>query len=273
MRYGSAILSLRLCASALKSNPGGTRSRASAGSVLMESILVMPILFTLIFAIVQFALIWYAQIMTHYAAYNACRAALVYHPADYAEPVDRTDADGHRDTEWKFLPQSGVCYEAACRTLAWVSFSPDGGTGSYGIPGWGMIPASSHIANQVRIDPSKCRDGAGVVLPQVDATYTNLTPSVCVRVNFDYPLHVPVIGKMLAYLLRQDGDYPSHWETTGWSPSAAGIAASESASALHRTMKTDFVTLHAYCVLPKPWATSCFALRPDEKAETEDGGG
>ena len=259
MRYGSA----------LKSN---LDKRASeAGTVLMESILVMPLLFTLVFAIVQFALVWYAQIMTHYAAYNACRAALVYHPTAYAQPKETTDADGQKDTEWIFDAQKGVCYEAACRTLAWVGFSPDNGAGSYGIPGWGTIPASSHIANQVRIDPGKSRDGVGVVLPQVDAAYTNLTPSVCVRVEFDYPLHIPVIGKMLAYFLRQEETHPSTWETTGWMPTAEGIAASESSDSLHKTMGTDYVTLHAYCALPKPWATSRFALRPQEVSGTNDG--
>ena len=46
-----------------------------SGTVLMECVLVLPLLTLLIFSIVQFALIWYAQIMTHYAAYNAARAA------------------------------------------------------------------------------------------------------------------------------------------------------------------------------------------------------
>ena len=44
-------------------------SQRTRGTVLMECTLVLPILVSVIFAIVQFALIWYAHLMTHYAAY------------------------------------------------------------------------------------------------------------------------------------------------------------------------------------------------------------
>ena len=98
----------------------GCATDSRNGTVLMETVLVLPLLMTFMFAIVQFALVWYAQLMTHYAAYNAARAALVYHPSEYRETENGTVSS-------KFREKSGVCWQAAVRTLASVSFSPDGG--------------------------------------------------------------------------------------------------------------------------------------------------
>ena len=226
----------------VRSNPGGTRSVASAmrhGTVLMECVLVLPLLTLLIFAIVQFALIWYAQIMTHYAAYNAARAALVYHPSEYS------------DGEGKFFSSKGPCWLAAVNSLSWVSSSIDGGHGSLQaiIPNWGTVPSSSYIENQVRIDVDDSSEGG------------DREPCIKVRVNFDFPLHVPVIGKMLMYSLNTKKVF-DEWTTTGWSPDPATYAASQDAA--HPIMQCDYVRLHAYCVMPKPWATTHVCRIPTE---------
>jgi len=210
------------------------------GTVLMECVLVLPILTLLVFAIVQFSLIWYAQIMTHYAAYNAARAALVYHPGEYRV------TDAKDNVTQKFKQTSGVCWEAACRTLAWVGNAPDGGESSFTVPGWwqgGAIPNSSHIRRQVRIIAAECSEG-------LDKN----APAVKVAVEFDFPLHVPVIGRMLAYFDKIDR--PSRWDVAGWNPDPAGIA--ELDSSLHESMKTDFVRLKAVAMMPKLWHTSRF---------------
>ena len=229
------------------------------GTVLMETVLVLPILTLLIFAIVQFVLIWYARIMTQYAAYNAARAALVYHPGEYRDvemPSKRVKPE--------FLPDRGPCWKAACRTLAWASSSPewqseDGGGGSkLGIPGWyDSIPHSSHIENQVRIVVKN----AGGELESVEMTNA---PVVRVTVDFDCPLHVPVIGRMLAYLDKVEGKTPSKYEVWGWNPDAGGLA--ELDSCRHKTMKVDFITLRATAILPKPYRTSHFARIPTGSA-------
>lgn len=225
----------------------GRRQSRRAGSVLMECVLVLPLLTLLIFAIVQFALLWNAQIMTHYAAYNAARAALVYHPAEYRKE------DGLSP---EFQVSSGVCWEAAWRTLAWVSSSPDMDSGTkYKIPGWWLgaggdspVPASSCIENQVRIV------GDGQSAEMTDA------PIVKVTVAFDFPLHVPVIGRMIAYFDHLEAAHPSSWEVTGWRPAAS---APELDKALHHpVMGVDYVTLLSTVMLPKPWRTSHFARRP-----------
>lgn len=220
------------------------------GTVLMECVLVMPLLLMLIFSIVQFALIWYAQIMTHYAAYNAARAALVYHPGEYRQK------DAKANTTDEFLERKGPCWEAACRTLAWVSSSPawdSDGMGGVGrtlrVPGWWdgrPIPYSAHIANQVRLRKEECSEGLGTNAPVVKVT-----------VEFDFPLHVPVVGRMLAYLDKVDDTAPSRYDLWGWTPDAAGAAQLEAHR--HSTMKTDFITLTAVALMPKLWDTSFFA--------------
>lgn len=209
------------------------------GTVLMESVLVLPLLSVLILATVQFALVWYAQIMTHYAAYNAARAALVYHPAEYSD-------------NGVFFSSRGPCWEAAVTTLSWVSSSVGGGGSMYAvIPNWGVVPCSSHIENQVRLDPNACTEGRSD------------EPCIKIRLTFDFPLHVPVIGKMIAYALNTTGD-EDMWSPTGWSPGAGRYAAAESAR--HPTMQGDFIRLHAYCMLPKPWSTLRYPRRPAEEA-------
>ena len=236
-------------------NPGGTRADVSAshrGTVLMECVFVLPLLTLLIFAIVQFSLIWYAQIMTHYAAYNAARAALVYHPGEYREIGDKGQVI---DT---FKATSGACWEAACRTLAWVSMSPDGGGTGFGIPGWwkqsdgyAPIPSSSFIQNQVRV----------VTNLSASCEITN-APVVKVTIEFDFPLHVPVIGKMLAYFAHVEQAYPSQWNVAGWTPSTEGVAALDAQNA-PAAMRMDYVTLTATALLPKLWSSKRFARHPD----------
>lgn len=243
---------------------GGTRSCASAsntGTVLMECVLVLPLLTLLIFAIVQFALIWYAQIMTHYAAYNAARAALVYHPGEYREVDEKGQVTD------KFLKTSGVCWEAACRTLAWVSMSPDGGGSGFGIPGWwkqgdgyAPIPASSYVQNQVR-----------VVDDLASSCELTNAPAVKVTLEFDFPLHVPVIGKMIAYFAHVEESHPSRWEVTGWQPSAKGVVALDAHNAL-TAMGIDYVTLTATSLMPKLWSSKRFARHPGYSQEVQKGG-
>lgn len=212
------------------------------GTVLMETVLVLPLLMTMIFAIVQFSLVWYARIMTQYAAYNAARAALVYHPGEY-----RVAGPDNKVTEI-FEKKKGPCWQAACRTLAWVSSSPEREDGSkFGIPGWyDRIPNSTCIGQQVRIVQS----------PENSVEMTN-APVVKVTVEFDYPLLVPVIGRMLAYLDRVEKDAPSRYEAWGWNPDSTGLAKLDTLR--HHAMGVDFITLSATAILPKPYRTSHFA--------------
>lgn len=226
-------------------------STSRSGTVLMECVLVLPLLTLLIFSIVQFALIWYAQIMTHYAAYNAARAALVYHPGEYRE------VDEKKRVLPTFQKKSGVCWEAACRTLAWVSSSPDGGGTGFGIPGWyAQIPNSSHIERQVRVAQG-----------ETESFEMTNAPVVRVTIEFDCPLHVPVIGHMLAYFDKMEETSPSTYEIWGWKPDTAGEA--ELKGRVHDAMKTDFITLRATAILPKLWKTTRFARKMEASSFAE----
>lgn len=218
------------------------------GVVLMECVLVLPVLTLLMFAVVQFALIWHAQIMTHYAAYNAARATLVYHPGEYTT----TNEYG----EVVFRSKSGVCWEAACQSLAWVSSSRTDKESGLKIPGWWTtnkerLPYSSAIAGQVQIVAEGCEEN-----------YSG-KPVVKVTVGFDYPLYVPVIGKMLAYFSHVEESQPSRWEITGWTTSAEGLAALDAAN--RRTMLgVDYMTLTSTVLMPKLWSTKRYARRPSQ---------
>lgn len=223
----------------VRPNPGRMRSVASAmhhGTVLMECVLVLPLLTLLIFAIVQFALIWYAQIMTHYAAYNAARAALVYNPAEYSK-------DG------VFLQRSGVCWRAAVQSLSWVASSPSEES-DFRIPGLTAGPLyASKVEQQVRISPQSFEG--------------TVDPVVAIQVEFDYPLHVPVIGHMLSYFTHA-ADSRSELEIWGWKPDAQGELLVQSVTSAH-PLAGEYVTLHANCVLPKPWQTTRFARIPESE--------
>ena len=59
------------------------RGAGSGGSVMLEFVIAFPVILVLIFACVQFAHIWIAKMVTHYAAFCAARTALVCHVSEY----------------------------------------------------------------------------------------------------------------------------------------------------------------------------------------------
>ena len=126
---------------------------------MMEAILVLPLLLMLTMGIVQFARLWQARLMTWYAAYNAARAALVYHPGEYRED----------DT---FFADRGVAWMAAVQTLAWTSHTDD--SDSFDMPSFGRIPNSSDIMNQVRIVPDKSWERDGMVRVTVEFDFPTI---------------------------------------------------------------------------------------------------
>ena len=234
----------------------------------METLIVMPPLTMLIFIIVQFSLVWYAQIMTHYAAYNAARAALVYHPSEYRKSQGGKVLD-------EFKAREGACWQAAVLTLAPLSFSPSGGgsnltlpvsMGALGSAGTSeRLPNSSFVAKQVAL--VDVRDDNLDVEPCAES-------NGCVRVTvaFDFPMIVPVAGKMLAYFYyslnpaTDSASIKGEWQIWGDSPSPDKMRKTDAARAAH-PMKVDYITLHAYCVLPKPYSTTLWALRPKSAAD------
>ena len=151
-------------------------------SVMLETVLVLPIFVILVFVIIQSAFVWTARQMTAYAAFCAARAALVYHPDDYA-------GDG------------GVSKRAACEVLGWISFSHKG-TAPISIPtqtGSYQLPASEGIADQVSVMVVDGNAKTG------EAAASDGFPTVTATVDFKYPLIVPLGGLMYVYDSRDSG--------------------------------------------------------------------
>ncbi len=73
----------------------------TSGSVLMETVLVMPLFLSMVMGALQFAHIYIAKQVVNYAAYSAARATLSVHKAD-----ERTKAEesAKRILSWLILP-------------------------------------------------------------------------------------------------------------------------------------------------------------------------
>ena len=157
------------------------RTEPRSGSVLMETVLCLPLILMLLTGIVQFSRIWEARLFTRYAAYNAARAALVYNPGDYG---------GGDGSAFKFNSNKGPVWLAAVNTLAWKSHTSDADGRSLPGIGDGQYPHSGLIEQQVRIVPGACFESDGVVK---------------VTVRFDFPLIFPIFD---ANSVRGDSDAP-----------------------------------------------------------------
>lgn len=58
--------------------------RADGGAVMLEFVLAFPLVLVLIFACIQFAHLWVAKMVVHYAAFCAARSALVCTTGQYS---------------------------------------------------------------------------------------------------------------------------------------------------------------------------------------------
>ena len=202
-------------------------------SIMLETVLVLPLFIILVFVLIQSAFVWTARQMTAYAAFCAARAALVYHPDDYA-------GDG------------GVAKRAACEVLGWISFSHKGNapiaiptqTGTY------RLPASEGIADQVSVTVVE-----GNIIGQVDRHFfdrvqnlrvetlplTDGFPSVTATVEFKYPLIVPLGGLMYVYDSKDSG-VDAGTEDDSW----------------------HYLRIRESYTLPKPYSTVTFPKMPAE---------
>lgn len=71
----------------LKRETAGDRARSPAsretGAVMLEFVIAFPLVLVLTFACIQFAHIWVAKMVVHYAAFCAARSALVCTKGEY----------------------------------------------------------------------------------------------------------------------------------------------------------------------------------------------
>lgn len=198
------------------------RKGGKGGSVLMETVLALPVLFLFIVGILQFAHIWMAKQMTAYAAYTAARAMMVVPPVEQQAAADN----------------------AARMVLSWISLA-DGGDGSseakVTVPGWGQILGSGSVL----------RDwGAG---GRVRVEVTNGGGFVRARVRFRFPLMMPgmAVNRIIAsaatdsYVLPESsGDIWEDWSNAAGNPSSID--------------GWPYIELKEDCILPMPYSTADF---------------
>ena len=195
------------------------------GTALMEFVLIMPIFVFMIFCIIQLSLVCMAKQLTHYAAYSAARACIVYNPAEYS--------DGG-----KFYTNKGVAHRAACTALSWLGQMP-GGENPLNVPGWGAVPGSGYISQQVLIDPSRSQ------------IFTDVS-AVKVTVVFRYPLHIPFAGSIIGYF-NAGGKAEGAWDIVGLLPTDMPEKMKN-----NKMGNTPCFMMSESCMLPMPWDSSMF---------------
>ena len=137
-----------------------TSKHQKTGSVMLEFVIAFPLVLVLILAVIQFAHIWTARLVVHYAAYCAARSALVCD-----------------ESEWKGHDKVGP-KRAAELVCAWIGLGESGTEKS--IPGWTPIPGSAGVDGRTHVTVTEEPDW-----------------NVMAEVEFEFPLIVPIVGRMI----------------------------------------------------------------------------
>ena len=202
---------------------------SKSGSMLAETVIVMPLLMLLIFGIIQFALIWTAKQMTAYAAFCAARAILVVPPGE----------------------QQNAARNAAMVALSWIASDRESESGGrISIPGWGAVLGSGSMENRFP------RIVDGNVNPRIIHNGSDV-PAAAVEIKFRYPLLIPgrgvnnIIANATAtsasrrVFKAEDRDfYKNLNEADGESPLLIS--------------GWPYIELTERCVLPMPYSTANF---------------
>ena len=261
------------------------------GSIMMETVLVLPIFVLIVFFVIQMTFVWTAKQMTYYAAYCGARAALVYNPADYC-------ATQQDDGSWATggFVNKGVVHQAACTVLSWVSWS----LGGYDLSGgrglfytnnnaWNelknfrvgtySVPLSSNVRNQVFVNVSEYEkiggnSGKG---KQTHAPVDEQFPAVTVRVKFRCPLFIPLGGQVVAYFYGAHDSLSDDVAValTRDSVGVGGFTASHG-DLIHANLVAHgnytesgpvsyySMVLEESCTMAKPYKTDTYPLMPSE---------
>ena len=229
------------------------------GSMLVEFVLTMPILFMLIMLIIQFAQIMVVRQFVAYAAFCSTRSMLCSNPVEW-------DHDGKLNN---------CTHQAARRVLAWVNIfgtpetahlrgwdegylsvsagdfsdvedSPisfitllDGSKETHDVlvPGWGQVPESNSVDRRLDIPKEErfVKDGKF-------ATST---------IKYKFPLLIPVAGQMIGFFLHHSAGESQYMKSNslppGWIDS---LGEGEMLDGM------PYITLTETCVLPLPYSTS-----------------
>ena len=222
------------------------------GSILAETVLVMPLLLMLIFGVIQFALIWTAKQMTAYAAFCATRAIMVV-----------PDREGENGNEKDYAAKC-----AAKVALSWFAIADkDHRNTQVSIPGWGRIFGSGSLEERLRDENGD--EGVRVIERGEE------NPVAAVRVSFRFPLMIP--GMAVNKLIGNMSDRKKGAKSIQKQEEGEGYASKTFYDDLHfaagqnRFNNPDFedggrdsidgwpyIILTETCVLPMPYSTAHF---------------
>ncbi|MBQ7651591.1 MAG: pilus assembly protein [Victivallales bacterium] len=206
------------------------------GSILAETVLVMPLFLLLIFGIIQFALIWTAKQMTAYAAFCATRAIMVV-PDKGTEKIN-------------------AARNAAKVALSWMCIADNGESG-VSIPGWGRVNGSGSVDYRVIIEEAD-------LLEKGEAN-----PVAAVRVRFKYPLLIPgmAVNKVISSgatsigLIGEGRGQVNFYEDLNEAAGNPDIIAG-----------WPYIEIEETCVLPMPYSTANFPTGGFEGTSLAGGG-
>lgn len=267
------------------------------GSVMLETVLVLPIFVLIIFFIIQITFVWTAKQMTYYAAYCGARAALVYNPADY-------HAEKQEDGSWEsngFI-RKGVVHHAACAVLSWISWSIGGydvseGRGLAYVTAEGVdelfnfrigtydVPLSSNIRNQVAVKIKEFEkiENKDEKTQSSDkkkpAAIHEQFPAVTVTVSFKCPLFIPLGGPVIAYFFGANDQvciptYEQYGDVITNDSIGVGGFTAYNGDLVHKNLQyrgnyTESngqsyysIVLTESCTMAKPYKTDTYPLMP-----------
>lgn len=204
------------------------------GSVLMETVLAMPVLLLLIFGIVQFAHIWTARQMTAYAAFCATRAVMVVPPDE----------------------RKSAAQNAAEVALSWMNIA-DSLDNEVTVPGWGKIFGSGTS------DYGRRRTAVEILADGTDDTFQVAS----VKVRFRFPLLIAgmAVNRMIASAVSRTG---LRRVTGGFYDEL-----SEAAGNPLMIDGWPYIELAETCVLPMPYSTVRFPKDAFKDVDIRSGGG
>lgn len=254
------------------------------GSIMLETVLVLPIFVLIIFFIIQITFVWTAKQMTYYAAYCGARAALVYNPADY-------HAIQQDDGSWKtkgFI-RKGIVHHAACAVLSWVSWSIGGDEGENELEDFRVgtydVPLSSNIRNQVAVEIKEFEkienkdENTQTSTQEEPASIHEQFPAVTVTVAFKCPLFIPLGGPVVAYFFGANDQmcfptYEQHGDVITKDAISVGGFTAYNGDVIHQNLQDRgnytesngqsyySIVLTESCTMAKPYKTDTYPLMP-----------
>lgn len=248
------------------------------GSAVLELVFVLPVLFVMIMAVLQFAHIWMARQVVKYAAYCAARSTLTANQMTAhaharkaaglvcawitfsveAEDLKTISSQSNYSFGWNSQQVNVDEEDLYVRKINYIGFDYNSAENIINkevkIHGWGYIPNSSSLDNRLRV-------WAGIKEP-LNYIYPWETRAT---VEFDFPLLMPVVGKMLSYLVNKNYDDLKTlinsdqlgFDVGSWWTGQKEVIETDKAAYDHAY---PYITLKEVCILPKPYSTSTYPL-------------